>query len=111
MNPECKWVRPSLRTLQQIMMDMNFSISPTTIERLLYTNNYALRANMKSHEPGSNHPDRDIQFEHISKIRKEYQNDGLPVISIDTKKKELIGNFKNSGGAFPVCHTCFGNNF
>ena len=97
MNPECKWVRPSLRSLQQVMMDMNFNISPTTIGRLLYANNYALRSNMKSHEPNSNHPDRDIQFEYISKIREEYQDAGLPVISIDTKKKELIGNFKNQG--------------
>jgi len=97
MNPECKWVRPSLRSLQQVMMDMDFSISPTTIERLLHANNYALRANVKSYEPNSNHPDRDIQFAYLTKIRKEYQEAGLPVISIDTKKKELIGNFKNSG--------------
>ena len=59
--------------------------------------NYALRANVKSTEPGSNHPDRNIQFEYITQKKDEFQAAGLPVISVDTKKKELVGNFKNAG--------------
>lgn len=97
MNQKCKWVRLSLRNLSQAMADIGHKICPTTVGKLLSMNDYALRANMKSHEPGSNHPDRNIQFEYIAKLKDEYLKAGLPVISIDTKKKELIGNFKNAG--------------
>ena len=55
---------------------------------------------MKSQEPGSSHPDRNCQFEYIAQQKAEFQQAGLPVISVDTKKKELIGNFKNSGRAW-----------
>jgi hypothetical protein len=68
-----------------------------TIGRLLKDNDYALRANVKSKEPGSNHPERNTQFEYIKQTKEEFQKKGLPIISIDTKKKELIGNFKNDG--------------
>ena len=64
MNQKCKWVRLSLRNLSQAMADIGHKICPTTVGKLLSMNDYALRANMKSHEPGSNHPDRNIQFEY-----------------------------------------------
>lgn len=74
-----------------------YSISPTSVSRLLTQNDYSLRANVKSKEPGSNHPERNTQFEYIEEKKNEFKKAGLPIISIDTKKKELIGNFKNNG--------------
>ena len=92
-----KWVRLSLGQLSRELGKAGHAASPTTVRRLLDANRYALRANMKSQEPGSNHPDRNTQFEHIAQRKEEFQAAGLPVISVDTKKKELIGNFKNAG--------------
>lgn len=97
MNQECKWIRFSLRPLCQEMMKAGYDMSPMTVGRLLKDNDYALRANVKSQEPSSNHPDRDVQFEYMAKMKGEFQKTALPIISIDTKKKELIGNFKNRG--------------
>jgi len=94
---ERKWVRLSLSQLSLELAQGGHAVSPTTISRLLDESNYALRANVKSTEPGSNHPDRNIQFEYITQKKDEFQAVGLPVISVDTKKKELIGNFKNAG--------------
>lgn len=94
---ERKWVRLSLRQLSLELDKAGHAASPTTISRLLEENDYALRANVKSNEPGSNHPDRNTQFEYIAQKKAEFQAAGMPVISVDTKKKELIGNFKNAG--------------
>ena len=97
MNHECKWVRFSLRPLCREMMKLGCDVSLMTLKRLLKDNDYALRANVKSQEAGSNHPDRDIQFRYIAKMKEEFRAAGLPIISIDTKKKEQVGNFKNTG--------------
>ena len=94
---ECKWVRFSLRKLCLEMEKLGYSISLMTLSSLLRENDYSLRANVKSKEPGSNHPDRNTQFEYIEQKKKEFKGAELPVISIDTKKKELVGNFKNAG--------------
>ena len=94
---ERKWVRLSLSQLSLELGKAGYAVSPTTISRLLDENDYALRANMKSQEPGANHPDRNRQFESIAQQKAAFQEAGLPVISVDTKKKELIGNFKNAG--------------
>jgi len=79
------------------MKNLDYPISAMTIRRLLKENDYSLRANMKSKEPNSNHPERNTQFEHIEQTKIAFKEAELPVISIDTKKKELIGNFKNAG--------------
>ena len=63
---------------------------------LLYAAGYSLQANRKTRE-GKNHPDRNAQFEHISQQVQRVQKRGQPVVSIDTKKKELVGDFKNPG--------------
>jgi hypothetical protein len=97
MQQECKWVRFSLRKLCLEMEKLGYSISPMTLSSLLRENDYSLRANVKSKEPGSNHPDRNTQFEYIEQKKKEFKGAELPIISIDTKKKELVGNFKNAG--------------
>lgn len=94
---ERKWVRLSLEQLSEKLQAVGQSASPPTIARVLGDIGYALRANVKSKEPGSNHPDRDRQFQHIAQKKADFMQAGLPVISVDTKKKELIGNFKNAG--------------
>jgi hypothetical protein len=73
-----------------------FQISHQTVAGLLHEADYSLQANRKTLE-GSNHPDRDAQFNYINQKVKAFQRRGQPVISIDTKKKELIGNFRNGG--------------
>jgi len=97
MKKDCKWVRFSLRPLCREMTKLGCHVSPMTVRRLLKENDYSLRANVKSKEPGSNHPERNTQFEYIEQTKQKFQKEGLPIISIDTKKKELIGNFKNAG--------------
>ena len=94
---ERKWVRLSLRRLSLELGNLGHAVSPMTVSRLLDDNDYGLRANMKSQEPGSHHPERNTQFEYIARKKAEFQEAGLPIISVDTKKKELVGNFKNPG--------------
>ncbi len=94
---ERKWIRLSLSQLSRALGEADHRLSPTTISRLLEQSHYALRTNMKSKEPGSDHPERNIQFEYIGRKQQEFREAGLPMISIDTKKKEVIGNFKNAG--------------
>jgi hypothetical protein len=94
---EQKWVRSSLRQLSKRLKDLGHSISPPTVGRLLRKLGYALRVNVKKHEGSSAHPQRNEQFEHIQLQKQRFQAAGCPIISVDTKKKELIGNFKNAG--------------
>lgn len=94
---ERKWVRLSLNQLSQALAELGHTLSVTTVSRLLDQSDYALRANVKSQEPGSDHPQRNTQFEYVAQKKAEFQAAGLPIISVDTKKKELIGNFKNAG--------------
>ncbi len=93
---EQKWQRSSLRHLMDELAQLGYWISHTTIARLLKEQKYSLKANVKRLS-GSKHPDRDQQFQYIASQRALFQQAGLPIISVDTKKKELIGNFKNSG--------------
>ncbi len=66
------------------------------VAQLLHDLKFSLQSNRKTEE-GSDHPDRDAQFRHINTAVKESLKQGLPVISVDTKKKELIGNYDNAG--------------
>jgi len=91
-----KWVRSSLRELARRLDEVGYGISAPTVGRLLRKNDYSLRANVKKIE-GSNHPDRNKQFEYIEQQKLLFSALGLPIISVDSKKKELIGNFKNTG--------------
>jgi hypothetical protein len=93
---EQKWQRSSLRHLMDEMERIGHWISHTTIARLLKEMGYSLKANVKRLS-GSSHPDRDRQFQYIAVQKAIFQQAGLPIISVDTKKKELIGNFKNPG--------------
>lgn len=91
-----KWTTKSVAHLKQALHQMGHRIADTAIRRLLKTLGYSLRANKKNIE-GTAHPDRDAQFQHINTTCKEFEQQGHPIISVDCKKKELIGNFKNNG--------------
>lgn len=93
---EQKWVRSSLRQLSKKLKGESHPACPKTVGRLLKKMDYALKANVKR-QAGSQHPDRNTQFEYIEAQRQLFLENGWPVISLDAKKKELIGNFKNAG--------------
>jgi len=95
-----KWVRSSLRTLSQRLTEAGHAVSPPTVGRVLKTLDYALHVNAKKIEARAHHPDRNAQFDYIAQQRQVFTAAGQPVISVDTKKKELIGNFKNAGRAW-----------
>jgi hypothetical protein len=90
---EQKWVRDSLRGLQT---KLDGQVSHTTIGRLLREMGYGLQANRKE-LTGSLHPDREVQFQYLEQQIERFKQAGWPIISVDSKKKELIGNFKNAG--------------
>jgi hypothetical protein len=97
---ERKWVRVSLRQLSRQLAQAGHPASPPTVRRLLDAQGYRLHANTKQLEAGAAHPDRDQQFQYIAEQRQRFSTAGLPQISVDTKKKELIGRFKNGGRAW-----------
>lgn len=90
------WTCKSLRNLSSELKSKGHNVSHMIVRTLLIEMGYSLQANRKTHE-GSNHPDRDRQFEHINQQVQNFQKENQPVISVDTKKKELVGNFKNNG--------------
>jgi hypothetical protein len=97
---EQRWARSSLRHLSRRLAEAGHAVSHQTVGRLLKRLKYSLHVNAKRVEARSHHPDRDDQFEYIAAQRRAFQAAGLPVVSVDTKKKELIGNFKNAGRAW-----------
>ena len=93
---ERKWLNCRLADIQDRLGEQGHGVSLPVIGRLLKQNDYTLKANVKQTE-GKAHPERDQQFEHIHEQRTAHQAHGQPVISVDTKKKELVGDFKNPG--------------
>jgi transposase len=91
-----RWTAKSVRNLSDELKKMGHKISHRMVAELLHELNYSLQANRKTSE-GSSHPDRNAQFEYISQKVKEFQSGSQPVISVDTKKKERVGDFKNGG--------------
>ncbi len=91
-----KWMRRSLRWLSETLSQTVDSISPGTIRRLLKQSDYSLKANRKSIER-SQVPQRDQQFSYIRRIKRLFERHQYPIISVDAKKKEPIGNFFNGG--------------
>jgi hypothetical protein len=99
-NPEkvLSWTTESLRLISQKLVDQyGENVTHVTVGTILEDMGYSKQANQKMLQLGKPHPDRNAQFEFISKKAKEFIDFGEPVISVDTKKKENIGNFKNSG--------------
>lgn len=91
-----RWTLKSTTQLAQELTRQKHPISPRTVGRLLNELEYSLQGNRKTLE-GSSHPDRNAQFEYINASVKRFQQRGQPVISVDTKKKEPVGTFKNGG--------------
>ncbi len=91
-----RWTCKSVRQLASELKRKGHQTSHRMVADLLHEMDYSLQANRKTLE-GSSHPDRDAQFHHISRKIREFQADRQPVISVDTKKKELVGDFKNNG--------------
>ena len=91
-----RWVCKSTRTLAAQLTQQNHPISYVKVAQLLHEQNDSLQSNRKTEE-GDDHPDRDAQFRHINAGVKKSLAAGIPVISVDTKKKELVGNYDNAG--------------
>ena len=98
MNP-LRWTCKSTRTLARELRTQGYNVGPTTIRGMLHKLGYSLQANRKTRE-GKEHPDRDAQFQHINKRVKARKRRGEPAISVDTKKKENLGNKKNPGKTY-----------
>jgi hypothetical protein len=102
-DPMCPllWTCKSTRNLADELRQAGHAVSHMTVDRLLAQMGYNLQSNRKTHE-GGDHPDRDAQFRHIGRQVTKFQSQGQPVISVDTKKRELVGNFKNPGREWRV---------
>jgi len=90
------WTSKSTRNLADALRGLGHDLSHQTVGRMLVDLGYRLQANRKSEE-GQDHPDRDAQFEHINAKVRSFQRRGQPVVSVDTKTKEIVGNYRNSG--------------
>jgi hypothetical protein len=91
-----RWICKSTRAIAQELGQQKHAVSHTKVAQLLHQLDYSLQSNRKSEE-GADHPDRDAQFCHINATVKKCLRQGSPVISVDTKKKELVGNYDNGG--------------
>lgn len=102
MNPQgdpmslLQWTTKSIAKLKEAVAQQGHHVGETAIRRILHAQGYSLKANKKTLEGGT-HPDRDQQFAHIAQESQRGTQEGLPMISVDCKKKELIGNFRNGG--------------
>lgn len=91
-----RWTCKSVRNISDFLRGKGYSVSRQSVARILREMEYSLQGNRKTKE-GKDHPDRDKQFRFISKICNQFLSKGDPVISVDTKKKELVGEYKNEG--------------
>jgi hypothetical protein len=91
------WTSKSTRHLSEVLSKKGRPVGPQVVARALQEMNYSLQANSKTLEEGSNRPNRDSQFHYLNKCVSRSLNKGDPVISVDTKKKELIGHYHNKG--------------
>jgi len=96
---ERKWTHQTAEKVADTLTEDGINVSATVVRRLLHQMDYSLKSNKKCLSAG-NSSDRDSQFNMIMALREEFEQDGDPIISVDTKKKELIGLFKNSGAVW-----------
>lgn len=98
---ELKWTRKTTQKIAHELKSLDVDVSPNTVCRLLKNLKYSLKVNHKKKESGTRNPpkptDRNEQFEYIADLRDSFAKQGDPTISVDTKKKEKIGDFKNNG--------------
>jgi transposase len=92
-----RWTCKSVKNVEKGLLKIGYSVSYRTVARILNEQGYSLQANRKTSEGRKDHPDRDQQFRYINEQAKQFLRDQEPVISVDTKKKELVGNYKNGG--------------
>ena len=93
---ELKWTHRTTEKIADQLRALDIFISANTVAKLLKEMKFSLRVNSKK-IPSQQHPDRDEQFQYIAQIREQFAFEGNPIISVDCKKKEAIGNFKNNG--------------
>ena len=93
-----RWTAKSTRTLAAELTAQGHKVGADTVGDLLRAEGFSLQGNAKTIE-GAQHPDRDAQFRYISEQARAHQDAGDPVISVDTKKKELVGEFANGGNS------------
>ena len=91
-----KWTHSTTAKLADELRRLGIHVCPQTVARLLKAMGYSLRVNHKK-LAGASHPNRDRQFRHITALRERCAADNSPLISVDTKKKELVGTFRNPG--------------
>ena len=96
-----RWTRKTPEKIAQLMRQLDIEISANTVARLLRDMRFSLRANRKSIATSSS-PDRNRQFEYIASLQKRFKRQCLPILSVDSKKRELIGNFKNNGSKWDL---------
>ncbi|MGH9963147.1 MAG: ISAzo13 family transposase, partial [Pyrinomonadaceae bacterium] len=94
-----KWTRKTLRALQRALRRNGFQAGHVTIRRLLQRLGYAIQVNRKRLTKEQN-PQRDRQMRYVQRLRRRFMKAGKPVISVDTKKRELVGNFRQQGGTW-----------
>jgi transposase len=92
-----RWTCKSVKNVEKSLLKAGYSVSYRPVARILNEQGYSLQANRKTSEGKKDHPDRDQQFRYINEQAKQFLRDHEPVISVDTKKKELVGNYKNGG--------------
>src|SRR5262249_51254180 len=96
-----KWSRRTTGKVALSLCDFGITISPNTVARLLHQMGYSLRVNHKKLSTDHS-PDRNDQFLYLSDLRERFQRRGHPIISVDTKKRELVGTFKNPGARWDL---------
>jgi len=94
-----KWSRKDTRSISEELGNKGIPICPNSVGKLLKEQNYSLRVNRKTIAE-THHADRNEQFEIIAAFRKQFEDEGQPILSVDAKKKELVGNFRNEGKAW-----------
>ena len=96
------WTNKSTRELAAVLSKKGHPVSADTVGRYVKEMGYSLQANLKTVEDGSDHPDRDRQFQHLNREVRKFLQQGYPVVSVDTKKKELVGPYYNKGRQWRV---------
>jgi hypothetical protein len=94
-----KWSRRTTAKIAEALASYGIGVSPNTVARLLHDMDYSLRVNIKTLSTESS-ADRNLQFDYIADMRRHFRSQHSPVISVDTKKRELVGNFKNPGACW-----------
>jgi hypothetical protein len=100
-----RWSRRTTTAIADELAKLGIAVSPNTVARLLHHMGYSLRVNHKQISTSSS-PNRNLQFEYLAELRDRFQRRHLPIVSVDSKKRELVGNFKNPGRRWESAPRC-----